>query len=91
MDNDTLFDKVLNVFKHKKNDSPDETPELEAAAAAPVVLGTPLPVTKSEGELMLIKTDDPTAAVIMAIISNQSKIALNRLSFKSIKLLEDKQ
>ena len=96
MDDDTLFDKVLNVFKHKKPDAPDDTdeapvaPEKAESANNPVLQGTPLPATQSEGELLLVKTDEPTAAVIMAIVSNQSKIPLNRLSFKSITLLEKK-
>ena len=44
----------------------------------------------SNGELDLIETDEKTAAVIMAIVSNKSGIPLNRLSFKSIRLMEDK-
>jgi hypothetical protein len=51
--------------------------------------GTPLPSTESQGSLVLYKVEEPTAAVIMAIVSNESGIPLNRLSFKSIKLLED--
>ena len=94
MDDDTLFDKVLNVFKHKRSDAPEETdgfaPETAGTAINAAVQGTPLPATQSEGELLLVKTDEPTAAVIMAIVSNQSKIPLNRLSFKSIKLCEEK-
>ncbi len=43
------------------------------------------------GEVELIGTDEKTAAVIMAIVSQQSGIPLNRLSFKSIKLLDDKK
>ncbi|MGN1419153.1 MAG: OadG family protein [Acutalibacteraceae bacterium] len=50
-----------------------------------------LPVNQSQGELTLIGTDEKTAAVIMALVSYQSGIPLNRLCFKSIKLLpEDK-
>lgn len=52
--------------------------------------GTPLPDNNSAGKLELIDVDEPTAAVVMAIVSNQSGIPLNRLSFKSIKKLEDK-
>lgn len=38
----------------------------------------------------LVNVDEPTAAVIMAIVSRQSGISLDRLAFKSIKLTEDK-
>ena len=103
MEDESLFDRVMNAFKHKLNETPDKTDDASAdkasadkpnaaapakAEAVPAVQGTPLPATKSEGELMLIKTDERTAAVIMAIISDRSKIPLNRLSFKSIKLLD---
>ncbi len=42
------------------------------------------------GELDLVDTDEKTAAVIMALVSYKSGIPLNRLSFKSIRLMEDK-
>lgn len=95
MEDDNLFDKVKNVFKRKPNDSPEGKAESGTNAVkttgASASQGIPLPATKSEGELMLIKTDEPTAAVIMAIISNQIKIPLNRLSFKCIKLLPEEK
>lgn len=83
-----LFIKLIAfVFSlaEKKNES-----------AAPVTAvqtsnGTPLPDTQSQGELKLINTDEPTAAVIMALVSHQSGIPLNRLEFKSIRLMEDEQ
>ena len=48
-----------------------------------------MPADTMTGELELVKTDEKTAAVIMAIVSDQSGIPLNRLSFKSIKLMEE--
>ncbi len=59
-----------------------ETPTAKNATA-------PIPSGMNQGELELIDTDETTAAVIMAIVSDKSGIPLNRLSFKSIKLLED--
>lgn len=64
------------------------------APAAPEQPSTP-EVTKSEtpiaqNGLELVGTDEKTAAIIMAIVSEKSGIPLNRLSFKSIKLMEDK-
>lgn len=56
------------------------------ASAAPT--GTPLPETQSVGQLDLYDVDEKTAAVIMAIVSHESGIPLNRLEFKSIKAIE---
>lgn len=53
------------------------------------IKGQALPETQSAGSLDLYKTDEKTAAVIMAIVSNESGIPLNRLQFNSIKLIEE--
>lgn len=45
--------------------------------------------TVGEGELKLFGVDEKTAAMIMAIVSDESKIPLEELYFKSIKLLEN--
>lgn len=47
--------------------------------------------TTTHGELELVETDEPTAAVIMAIVSDKTDIPLNRLRFIRIKKLEDDQ
>ncbi len=65
-------------------------PVAAAEAAAPASSGVPMPAGMNQGELELIGTDEKTAAIIMAIVSDKSGIPLNRLSFKSIKLMEDK-
>ena len=62
--------------------------EVEAPAAKPTAVARPAGMT--QGSLELVNTDEKTAAVIMAIVSDKSGIPLNRLAFKSIKLLEDK-
>ncbi len=65
-----------------------------AAATAPVTAapaGVPMPAGMNQGELELVNTDEKTAAIIMAIVSDKSGIPLNRLSFKSIKLVEDEK
>ncbi len=56
----------------------------------PVSAGVPMPEGMNQGEVELIGTDEKTAAVIMALVSHNSGIPLNRLSFKSIKLLDEK-
>lgn len=65
--------------------------EASAPAAAASPAGIPMPAGMNQGELELINTDEKTAAVIMAIVSDKSGIPLNRLSFKSIKLMEDEK
>lgn len=42
----------------------------------------------SQGELTLIGVDEETAAMVMAITSDELKIPLNELQFKSIKALD---
>ena len=41
----------------------------------------------SSGKLVLKDVDEPTAAMIMAIVSDESGIPLDRLIFRSIKLI----
>ncbi len=59
------------------------------AAAVPAKAPAAAPADTMTGELELINTDEKTAAVVMAIVSDKSGIPLNRLSFKSIKLMEE--
>jgi Na+-transporting methylmalonyl-CoA/oxaloacetate decarboxylase gamma subunit len=65
----------------------------EVAAAQPEPLAAPpvnaLPPNRSNGELELINTDEATAAVIMAIVSDKADIPLNRLNFIRIEQLEE--
>ena len=89
-----IVDKIFVAKKAKKNAAETDKKESEASAPAEHVSikkeGPPLPDTESEGELSLVNVDDETAAVIMAIVADRSGIPLNRLEFKSIRLLEDK-
>ena len=75
--------RALEGAVSKKSAAP--AAEAPAPAAAPVAA----PAAPSAG-VQLVGVDEPTAAVIMAIVSNESGIPLNRLSFKSIKITEDK-
>ena len=66
---------------------PEESaPVKQAQAPAKAPIAAP---GVSSGELELVGTDEKTAAVIMALVSHNSGIPLNRLSFKSIRLMED--
>ncbi len=81
----TLYAKVRDS-KTTENTKPvaEEKAPVSSAAAAPAAEGI------SSGSLDLVNTDEKTAAVIMALVSYKSGIPLNRLSFKSIRLMEDK-
>ena len=84
-----LVSKVIRAIEvaATKKAAPVAAPAPVAAAPA----GVPMPAGMNQGELELINTDEKTAAIIMAIVSDKSGIPLNRLSFKSIKLVEDKK
>ncbi|MDF2566919.1 MAG: hypothetical protein K0R90_375 [Oscillospiraceae bacterium] len=45
----------------------------------------------SSGTLRLKNVDEPTAAMIMAIVSDESGIPLSELCFKSIKLIQSEK
>lgn len=74
---------VESAANKNKDDSPAPSAVVPTQESAPQVKQT------MTGELELIGTDEKTAAIIMAIVSNESGIPLNRLSFKSIKLMEE--
>ena len=66
-----------------------EKAEKAAAPAASAAVKEEAPAEKKEeifaGELALIDVDEKTAACIMAIIADETKIPLNQLIFKSIR------
>ena len=82
--------KIMRSIEGKLTSSDDETP---AATVTPVV--SPSPVAPAvpaapaayipAGSIQLIDVDEPTAAVVMALVSHQSGIPLERLAFKSIR------
>ena len=82
-----VVSKVIRAFENKTAKAEAVIGEAPAAPAA----GIPMPEGMNEGEVELINTDEKTAAVIMALVSHNSGIPLNRLSFKSIKLLDDEK
>lgn len=58
------------------------TPVAPAAAPAPATPAAPVAYAPS---VQLVDVDEPTAAVVMALVSDQTGIPLERLWFKSIK------
>ena len=85
-----LVSKVIRAVEGMASKKAPAAP-VAAAATATAPAGVPMPAGMNQGELELIDTDEKTAAVIMAIVSGKSGIPLNRLSFKSIKLVEDEK
>lgn len=82
---------VSKVIRAIEGVASKKAPETASAPAAAAPAGVSMPAGMNQGELELVNTDEKTAAVIMAIVSDKSGIPLNRLSFKSIKLVEDKK
>ena len=79
---------IAKAINSKKNSvEAPKAPVAQQTAATPVQAAGP---ATSSGDLELVGTDEKTAAVIMAIVSDKSGIPLNRLQFKSITLMEDK-
>jgi len=81
--------KKKSAPKAKAEKTPAAVPAKAPAASVPAPAATiALPANCSTGQLDLYDVDEKTAAVIMAIISHESGIPLNRLQFKSIKAIE---
>lgn len=82
-----VFSQVVKVI----NKAGKKAPVAVAAGAAPapdpatVAVVTPDPTGEWGGTLRLQDVDEQTAAVIMAIVSDQSGIPLSELVFKSIR------
>ncbi len=82
-----LSSKAIRAIEAKaKAKAKTDTP-----VVAPVSTAELSPVSANDREVELINTDEKTAAVIMAIVSQKSGIPVERLSFKSIKLLDNEK
>ena len=79
--------KILRSIESKLTSS-DDAPEVKVtpvAPAAPVAAPAAPVAYVPAGSIQLIDVDEPTAAVVMALVSDQSGIPLERLAFKSIR------
>ena len=79
------FEKVANKKSGKDLKQSDAGKNDTVSDAAPAAPSTSAPT----GMVELYKTGEKTAATIMAIVSHESGIPLNRLDFKSIKLKDE--
>lgn len=76
---------IFATIENKNNKKAATSPIVEPNTATIPTL----PETESQGELELIGVDEPTAAMLMALVSYKTEIPLNRLAFRSIRLVED--
>lgn len=83
-----VMDKVSPKLKakmdaiFKKKSSQEVSPEVAVQQSAPLAPG-------SVGKLVLKDVSDKDAAMIMAIVADQTQTPLNQLRFKSIKLIKE--
>lgn len=74
--------------KHAAKVTPVITP-INSDTSVPQTNGVALPDNESQGQLELIGVDEATAAMLMALVSYKTEIPLNRLAFRSIRLVEE--
>ena len=86
--NVTINDKVYEVEVEKGKANLIRTTAVAAAPAAAAPVATEEEF--SSGTLKLKGCDEKTAAMIMAIVADDTGIPLSELVFKSIKLVEKK-
>lgn len=88
-----FLSKIFRAIEGRITSADDEgTVSDTAPVAAPVAAPAPAvsvsaPAVTAPGGLRLIDTDERTAAVVMALVSDQSGIPLEKLYFKSIRCL----
>ncbi len=83
-----IFSFVLGKISTKENPQANKSvPAPTKPVEAPKPVAKDLPVFSS-GTLKLKDVDEPTAAMIMAIVSDESGIPLSELCFKSIALIQ---
>lgn len=83
-----FLSKVLRAVEGRlSNENSKEVTVIESTPAVPVAINpAAAPVAYAPaGSIQLIDVDEPTAAVVMALVSNQSGIPLERLAFRKIK------
>lgn len=84
-----LLSKAIRLLEHtgardnKAAVQPVETPQVIPIQAAPAAVTAPPAVI--ENGILLVDTDEQTAAMLMAIVSDQTGIPLERLHFQSIR------
>ena len=81
--------KLMWVFEKKEQPAAPAAAPAPATVPAPAPAAAPAPAPGCAGELKLYDTDDRTAAMIMAIVADETGIPINELRFKSIREVKD--
>ena len=87
-----VLSKLIRLFDSDKKGKNKEANKTSAPVSEPVKatsVAAPVQATQIPGGLELYKTSEKTAATIMAIVSHESGIPLDRLAFSSIRLVDD--
>ena len=82
-----LFVRLLGTLFKDKNKKSATAPVPQTAVPATAAP----PSNRSDGTLTLTNVTEEEAALIMAIVSNNTGVPLSRLRFDSIRLLEDEK
>ena len=83
-----MINKAVTAIE-RKTENPVKASIAAPAAEAPAEPAKPaVPAQTYGGEIALYDVDEKTAACIMAIISDETKIPLNQLIFKSIRAMD---
>lgn len=85
-----LFVKLLGKTFDTIETNKKKKPAVLTPVAADVPSAPAAPAAAEKPEVKLVNVTDEEAAMIMAIVSNESGIPLNHLKFNSIRLAEDK-
>lgn len=80
----SLFIRLVSAIIRAVERTPAAAP-----AAQPAVVSAPQPqedlIPGSTGDILLHNVDDPTAAMVMAIVADELQVPLNELVFRSIR------
>lgn len=76
-----LITRIFSRLEKRETESNKTHTEQQSAIS-------PAEARYADGELKLFEVDEKTAALIMAIVSDESNIPLSELHFKSIRLMK---
>jgi Na+-transporting methylmalonyl-CoA/oxaloacetate decarboxylase gamma subunit len=86
----TLISKAIAAGEGRRAAPADDLPQPQ-----PVSPAAPLPAAAPQApfvpQVELVETDEETAALLMAIVADQSGVALDHLLFRRIKLLGEQK
>lgn len=87
----SLFIRLLSVVIRAVERTPAAKPVPASGAPAAAVPPPTERVPGSAGDILLHNVDDPTAAMVMAIVADELRLPLNELIFRSIRELSPEE